>query len=133
MSNLVHDRTVIYNMGYHIVWSVKYRRRVLTGKIEQSLKDILFETSADKGFTLKEIEIMPDHLHVFVVAKPKFSATYIYKILKGISSRKLFLKHPEIRKLLWGKHLWNPSTYVETIGYISENAVRKYIREQKVK
>jgi len=105
----------------------------LTGEIEQSLKNILLEVSANKGFSLKEIEVMPDYLHVFVVAKPKFSVTYIYKMLKGISSRKLFLKHPEIRKLLWGKHLWNPSTYVETIGHISENTVRKYIREQKVR
>jgi len=133
MNNLVHDRTVVYNIGYHIVWSVKYRRKVLIDKVEQSLKEILLETSVAKGFIIKEIEIMPDHLHIFVVAKPKFSLTYIYKILKGISSRKLFLKHPEIRELLWGKHLWNPSTYVETIGHISEDTVIRYIVDQKTK
>ena len=44
-----------------------------------------------------------------------------------------FLKHPEIRELLWGKHLWNPSTYVETIGHISEDTVIRYIVDQKTK
>ena len=131
MNNLIHDRTVVYNVGYHIVWSVKYRRKVLCGEIAQSLEQILQEVCADKGFVIKEMEIMPDHLHLFVSAKPKFSASYIYKMLKGISSRKLFLKHPELRKNLWGKRLWNPSTYVETIGHISEEVVRRYIESQK--
>lgn len=131
MKNLIHDRTVVYNVGYHIVWSVKYRRQVLCDEIAQSLKHILLEVCGEKGFVMKEMEIMSDHLHVFVSAKPRFSASYIYKMLKGISSRRLFLKHPELRKQLWGRHLWNPSTYVETIGHISEDVVRKYIENQK--
>ena len=61
---------------------------------------------------------MPDHIHIFVSAKPKVSPSYIYKMLKGISGRRLFIKHPEIRDKLWGGHLWNPSTYVETEGHI---------------
>jgi len=133
MNSLVHDRTVVYNVGYHIVWSVKYRRKVLCGEIVKSLEHILLEICDEKGFVIKELEIMPDHVHVFVSAKPKFSAGYIYKMLKGIGSRRLFLKHPELRKQLWGKHLWNPSTYVETIGHISEEVVRKYIENQKIK
>lgn len=131
MRNLIHDRTVVYNVGYHIVWSVKYRRRVLQDEVAESLKRILKEVCTDKGFVLEELDIMPDHLHVFVRAKPKFSATYIFKMLKGISSRRLFLKHPEIRGQLWGGYLWNPSTYVETVGHISEEAVRQYIQDQK--
>lgn len=133
MKNLIHNRTVVYNVGYHIVWSVEYRRSILQDEIAESLKDILEEICIEKGFELKAIEIMPDHLHVFVSAKPKFSPSYIYKMLKGIGSRRLFLKHPEIRERLWGKHLWNPSTYVETIGHISEEVVRKYIEDQKKK
>ena len=133
MNNLIRDRTVVYNIGYHMVWSVKYRRNILQGKVAESLKNILQKVCAEKGFILKEIEIMPDHLHVFISAKPKFSATYIYKMLKGIGSRRLFLKHPEIRKLLWCNHLWNPSTYVETIGHISEEVIKKYIQNQKSK
>ena len=133
MKDLVRDRTVVYNVGYHIVWSVKYRKKVLVGEIEERLLELLYEISREKGFQLKEAEVMPDHVHVFISAKPKFSPSYIYKMLKGISSRKLFLLHPELRDSLWGDRLWNPSTYVETIGHISEETVVKYIEEQKKK
>lgn len=131
--DLVHDRTVVHNMGYHIVWSVKYRRKILVGEIETSLKDILVEIADEKGFVIRAMECDKDHIHVFASAKPKIPPSYIYKMLKGISARRMFVKHPEIKSMLWGGHLWNPSTYVETIGHISEDTVRKYIEDQKQK
>ena len=133
MNKVIRDRTVVYNVGYHLVWLVKYRRKVFVGRIEVSLLKLLHEIAMDKDFVLKEVEIMPDHVHVFVSAKPKNSPSYIYKMLKGISSRKLFMCHPELRDSLWGDKLWNPSTYVETIGHISEETVRRYIEDQKKK
>ena len=133
MKNLIHDRTTVYNIGYHMVWSVKYRRKVLIKKIENSLKAIMTEIAIEKGFVIKAIEVMPDHVHVFVSAKPKFSPSYIYKMLKGISARKLFVQHSELTQSLWNNHLWNPSTYVETIGHVSEETVKKYIEDQKSK
>jgi len=54
-------------------------------------------------------------------------------MVKGISARKLFLKFPELKKKLWKGHLWNPSYYIETIGSISEDVIRKYIENQKRK
>lgn len=131
--NLIHDRTVVYNMCYHIVWSVKYRKKVLLGNIETSLKEILFEIANEKDFIIKEIECDQNHVHVFVSAKPKVAPAYLYKMMKGISARKLFIKHPVLKKELWGGKLWNPSTYIETIGDISEKTVRKYIQDQKIK
>lgn len=79
--------------------------------------------------------LKPDRtcVHVFVSAAPKYKSSYIYKILKGISARKLFLKHPTIKKKLWGGHLWNPSTYIETVGHVSEDVIKKYIEDQKSK
>lgn len=131
MNKLTHSRTSVYNIGYHMVWSVKYRRPVIDGGVEKTLREVLYKTALEKGFLIKEIELMPDHVHVFVSAKPKISPSYIYKMLKGISSRRLFIRHPEIRKILWGRHLWNPSTYIETIGHISEETIKKYIQDQK--
>jgi putative transposase len=133
IKSLTHDRTTVHNIGYHIVWSVKYRRSVLVDKVETSLKKILLEIASEKQFTIKEMECYKDHIHVFVSAKPKIAPSYIYKMMKGISARKLFLIHPELKDRLWGGHLWNPSTYIETIGHISEDTVRKYIQDQKRK
>ena len=132
VKNLIHDRTTVHNIGYHIVWSVKYRRKILTGTIENSLKKNLLDIAAEKGFCIQEMECDKDHIHIFALAKPKVPPSYIYKMLKGISARKLFTKHPEIKKKLWGGHLWNPSTYIETIGHISEETITRYIQDQKV-
>ena len=81
MSDLIHDRTTVYNIGYHIVWSVKYRKDVLIGKVEKSLKQILIDIANEKEFIIKEMEIMSDHVHLFVSSKPKYSQSYTYKIL----------------------------------------------------
>ena len=133
MGNLIHSRTTVYNVGYHLVWATKYRKPVINGVIEKSLREIFLIIAVEKEFIIKELELMNDHVHIFVSAKPKISPSYIYKMLKGISSRRLFIKHPELKKELWNGHLWNPSTYLETIGHISENSIEKYIRDQKSK
>ena len=133
MKNLIHGRTVVYNVGYHIVWSTKYCKQVIKGNIEESLKEIFLKIADEKEFIIKKFELMSDHVHVFVSAKPKVSPSYIYKMLKGISSRRLFIKYPELKKELWDGHLWNSSTYLETIGHISEENVKKYIQDQKIK
>ena len=128
-----HARTCVYNVNYHIVWSVKYRRSVLTDQIENYLKEILVQTAQEKGFLLHTMEVMPDHVHVFASAHPKISPSYIVKMLKGISGRKLFLKFPELKHKSWKGHLWNSSFYIETVGSVSEETVQKYIEKQKTR
>lgn len=129
--NLVHSRTCVYNINYHVVWSVKYRRKVLSSEIEASLKQILMDTASEKGFVIHLAEVGEgDHIHCFVSAPPKLSITYIVKMMKGISGRKLFELYPELRTKLWKGELWNHSYYVETIGSVSEENIRKYIEKQ---
>jgi len=92
------------------------------------------ETGIEKGFEVAMVEVgEQDHVHLFVPAHPKIPPSYIVKMVKGISARKLFLKFPEIKKKLWKGHLWNPSYYIETIASISEDVIRKYIEAQKRK
>ena len=131
--NLNHARTCVYNVNYHIVWSVKYRKAVLKGGIDEHLKDTLLQIAADKGFTIHTMEVMPDHVHIFASAHPKLSPSYIVKMLKGISGRLLLMRHPELRKQLWKGNLWNSSFYLETIGSVSGEAIKKYIEHQKTR
>ena len=78
MGKLRHGRTCVFNINYHIVWSTKYRRKVLTSEIETRLKDILITVAQEKGFEIFEIEVITkDHVHVFVSAIPKISISYI--------------------------------------------------------
>ncbi|MFS0645753.1 IS200/IS605 family transposase [Siminovitchia sp. 179-K 8D1 HS] len=129
--NLKHARTCVYNVNYHIVWSVKYRRKVLTCEIEKYLKELFQEIAKEKGFEVMMMEVgEQDHIHVFASAHPKIAPSYIVKMLKGISGRKLFLQFPEIKQKLWKGHLWNSSFYLETVGSISEDVIKKYIEKQ---
>ena len=130
--NLIHARTCVYNINYHIVWSTKYRRKVLNSKIETRLKEILIQVSKEKEFTIHEMEVGEcDHIHLFISAHPKVSISYIVKMSKGISGRLLMKEFPEITKHLWNGELWNPSYYVETIGSVSEENIRRYIQRQE--
>ena len=132
MGELKHGRTCVFNINYHIVWSTKYRRKVLTPIIEKRLKEILIDVGKQKAFQIAEIEVgEKDHVHVFVSAIPKISISYIAKMMKGISGRLLLKEFPEISKELWNGELWNPSYYVETIGCVSEEAIRRYIQNQE--
>ena len=132
MGELRHGRTCVFNINYHIVWSTKYRRKVLTSEIEARLKEILATVGKQKGFEIFEIEVITkDHVHVFVSAIPKISISYIAKMMKGISGRLLLKEFPEISKELWNGELWNPSYYVETLGSVSEEAIREYIQNQE--
>lgn len=130
--NLVHSRTCVYNINYHVVWSVKYRRKIITPEIEAYLKQLVQEIAQDKGFIVQMFEVGEgDHIHCFVSAPPKVSVSYIVKMLKGITGRKLFEQFPEIKQQLWKGELWNHSYYVESIGCISENIIKQYIAKQE--
>ena len=133
MSNkLIHARTSVYNINYHMVWSVKYRKPIITPEIEAYLKELAVSIGEDKGFTVHLFEAgNADHIHCFVSAPPKVSASYIVKMLKGISGRKLFQAFPDIKAKLWKGELWNHSYYVETIGSVSEENIGRYIEKQQ--
>lgn len=132
-NNLIKARTCVYNVNYHIVWTVKYRHKILTDEIEQYLKEELLNIAKEKEFIIHAMECNDDHIHLFVSAHPKIAPSYIVKMCKGISGRKLFIKFPEISKKLWKNTLWNSSFYIETIGSTNEENIKKYIENQKRK
>lgn len=128
----IHARTCVYNIHYHIVWCVKYRRKVLTPEIEQSLKQILQDIAAENGFSVDQCTVgEADHVHCFITAPPKLSITFIVKHLKGTSGLRLFRKHPDLRNQLWRGQLWNGSYFIETIGSTSEENIKRYIAHQR--
>jgi len=123
----------VYNTNYHFVWSTKYRRPVLTNKIADYLKQLHEKIAEEKGVILISQEIMPDHVHLFIIMHPKFAPANIVKIFKGITAKKLFEMYPEIKKKLPNNHLWNPSYYVGTCGDTTKDVIQMYIETQKVK
>ena len=127
-----HARTCVYNINYHIVWCVKYRRKVLSADISNRLIELLKAVGNEKGFSVVECKVGEnDHVHCFVSAPPKISDTQIVKYLKGISGNQLFREYPQLRKSLWKGQLWNGSYFCETIGSTSEENILRYIERQK--
>ena len=127
-----HARTCVYNINYHIVWCVKYRRKVLSADISNRLIELLKAVGNEKGFSVVECKVGEnDHVHCFVSAPPKISVTQIVKYLKGISGNQLFREYPQLRKSLWKGQLSNGSNICETIGSTSEENILRYIERQK--
>jgi len=118
----------VFNVGYHLVWCPKYRRRVLTGKIADRFSEILKTTAIEMDVEIAYMSIMLDHVHLFVKANPVDSPHWLVKQFKGISSRLLREEFPELKTKL--PTLWTRSYFCESVGHISEDTVRKYIESQ---
>lgn len=128
----IHARTCVYNINYHIIWCVKYRRKVLTPQISSRLYQLTNDIGKEKGFAVIQCKVgESDHVHCFVSAPPKISVTQIVKYLKGISGNTLLKEFPELRQYLWKGQLWNGSYFCETIGSTSEENILKYIERQR--
>jgi len=130
MGRWTHSNKAVFNIGYHLIWCPKYRRKILTGEIEKRLKELLMNKSNQIDVTIENMEILPDHVHLFVKSSPVNGPHYIVRQLKGFSSRMLRLEFPILLKM---PSLWTRSYYCESIGHISERTVKHYIEDQKNK
>lgn len=133
MPEIVYGRGYVYALQYHIVWCVKYRRKVLVNEVEQSFRQLLTTLCEEHDILIDEMEVDQDHIHLLVSLKPQHYIPTVMKTLKGHSARRLFLVHPEIKASLWGGHLWNPSYFIATVSEQTEQQIRHYIQTQKVK
>ncbi len=127
-------RGYVYSIQYHIVWCVKYRHKIITTTIEKSLIEILQKISDDNNFSIIEVNTDLDHIHLLIDCSPQHYIPNIIKALKGVSARLLMKEFgDELKKKLWGGHLWNPSYFVATVSENTEEQIRKYIKNQKQK
>ena len=131
---VTHGRGYVYSIQYHIVWCVKYRHKVITEQIEDKLIEILNKIADDNGFQILECNADKDHIHLLVNCSPQHYIPDMIKALKGVSARILMKEFgEELKKKLWGGHLWNPSYFVATVSENTEEQIRKYIQNQKRK
>ena len=125
--SLAHTR---YNCTYHIVFIPKYRRKAMYGEVRKEMADILVKLCKMEGIKLIEGAVGKDHVHMYVSIPPKFSISKVMSKLKGKSALMIFDRHPNYRDK-YGRHFWARGYYVETIGKVNEDIIRKYIAEQE--
>ena len=131
MSQYAKNAGAVFSLKYHLVWCPKYRRQVLVAPVDARLKEVLAAVSESHGWTLHTLEVMPDHVHVFVEADPTACAAEIVNRLKGASSRILRDEFPSLKSRL--PTLWSRSYFAGTVGSVSEAVIRRYIESQKGK
>ena len=125
------SRSATYNLAYHLIWCPKYRRKALVGGIDVRLKELLAEKALELGAVIENMEVMPDHVHIFVKCEPNDAPQFLVGQFKGHSSRILRMEFPELKSKL--PTLWTRSYFAESVGHISEETIKKYIDGQKNK
>lgn len=124
-----HSNKAIFNLGYHIIFCPKYRKKILVGEIETELKKLFLEKAVELKIEIENLEIMPDHVHLFIKPlTPTDAPHYLIGQLKGYTSNLLRRKFINLRKL---PSLWTRSYFIESVGIISEESIKKYIENQK--
>ncbi|MCS6714446.1 IS200/IS605 family transposase [Proteus terrae] len=115
---------------YHIVFSPKYRRKVIFNNIRSSISEILRDLCKYKGVEIIEGYLMPDHVHMLVSIPPKISVSSFMGYLKGKSSLMIFDRHANLKYKFGNRKFWAEGFYVTTLG-LNEATIQKYIREQE--
>lgn len=126
-----HNAGAVFSLKYHVAWCPKYRRPVLVDAVEKRLRDLLAEKTTELGMTIHALEVMPDHVHLFVEADPTLCVAEIVNRLKGYTSRVLRQEFPSLRSRL--PTLWSRAYFAGSVGNVSAATIERYIAEQKGK
>lgn len=125
--NSSHTR---FDLKYHLIWTTKYRKPVLTGKIGYRVRDLIREICQTLSVQILRGHVSTDHVHIFVSAPPQLSVSKLAQYLKGKTSRKLLQESQVIRKQFWGQHLWGRGYLAVSSGNITDEIIMEYIRKQ---
>ena len=115
---------------YHIIFTPKYRRKIIYNKYRESIRDIIKSLCSYKGIEILEGYLMPDHVHLLLSIPPKYSVSSIMGYLKGKSSLMIFERHANLKYQFGNRHFWSIGYYVSTVG-LNEATIRKYIQDQE--
>ena len=122
---------------WHFEWCTKYRRKVFEDEQLQKLCGIAFEEAAKRyNFHLEDYEVQPEHVHLLVQLRPSMSPSTAVGLIKGYSSRLLFMQYEEkLRRWYWlpkGKRsLWSDGKFIASVGHITLEKAKEYVEKQK--
>lgn len=128
VSSLSHTK---WNCMYHIVFTPKYRRKVIYNKLRRDIGKYLRRLCDYQGVEIVEAEACPDHIHMLVKIPPKLSVSKFIGYLKGKSSLMIFEEHANLKYNYGNRHFWAEGYYVSTVG-LNKNTIKKYIQNQEL-
>ncbi|MCC6326818.1 MAG: IS200/IS605 family transposase [Candidatus Brocadia sp. AMX3] len=123
----------LWHCQYHILWTPKYRLRILTGQVAEEVNRCIRAFSEQKGCKVIELNVQIDHVHLIAMVVPKISISEFVGIVKGRTAIRIFNKCRHLKqKPYWGNHFWSRGYCLDTVG-LDEEKVRKYVKYQEQK
>jgi putative transposase len=121
-----------YDTAYHLVWSPKYRKHILEDELAARVEQMFKEIAEAYDITIDEMEISPDHVHIFCSFPPRYSIARVVSMFKSLSARAIFREFPQVKRQLWGGEFWEDGYFARTVGdKVTAEVIRKYIKRHK--
>jgi putative transposase len=121
----------VYDLKYHLVWIPKYRKGIMGGEVSEYLKGTFQRIAEEYEFSIDTMEVVEDHVHIFVEVPPRYAPSQVVQIFKSVSAREIFKKFPKLKKQLWAGEFWSDGYFVRSVGdKVTADIVRKYIEYQ---
>lgn len=131
MSIYIHKSHNVNALIYHLVCPTKYRRVVITEKVDTIMKDVCLEIANRYQIHFLEIGTDNDHVHFLIQSVPTYAPTKIARIVKSITAREIFARAPEVKQQLWGGEFWSDGYFISSVGKNgSEKAITTYVKNQ---
>ena len=131
MSRFIKLSHAIWYCKYHIVWTPKYRYKVLTGELKKEVEHCIRLFAGQKGGKVEELNVQKDHVHVIISIPPKVSVSEMVGVLKGRTAIRVFSKFKKLKERpYWGNHFWAKGYCVDTAG-LNIEMITKYVRYQE--
>ena len=119
----------VYDTRYHLVWAPKYRKWILKEKVRDTAKELFEQILTARDCEVEEMEIAEDHVHILTSIPPKYSGGEMVRVLKSVSAKEIFLRHPQVKRELWGGEFWEDGYFARTVGdTVTSETIKKYIR-----
>ena len=115
---------------YHLVWTPKYRKRILKGTLAQRLAELFNQCAEVNRWRIDELNVQLDHVHMLIQLRPDVSISWVVQQLKGGSSKIVRAEFPELEEFLWGDSFWQDGYFAETAGKVDLEVIREYVRNQ---
>ncbi len=131
MSEYIHKSHNVSVLMYHIVCPAKYRKAVFDKSVDEEIKVICLEISKRYEINFLEIGVDKDHVHFLIQSVPMYSPKKTVQLIKSITAKEIFLRRPEVKKILWGGEFWSDGYFISTVGkHGDEEKIGNYVKNQ---
>ncbi len=121
---------VQYDIQYHIVWTTKYRYKVLINKIALRAREIIRQCCNSMDVTIIKGSVGKEHIHILVSCPPSLSVSKLIQQIKGKTSRVLLNEYKDLKRRYWGQHLWSSGYFCRSVGTVTQEIIKEYIENQ---